>query len=141
MNKSKLNFFIEMFSKLTTAILLCSSVYIFCFNGFDATLGVAYIWGVLGISGLLSVAYLPFLNELSKKAYVIWTIVYALFANIVVMGAALLLGWVSVKVPSSIISMEIVFVVVYAMVWFFMWLSLKRSTQVLNDQLKKIQKL
>lgn len=141
MNKSKLNFFIEMFSKLTTAILLCSSVYIFCFNGFDATLDVAYIWGVLGISGLLSVAYLPFLNELSKKAYVIWTIVYALFANIVVMGAALLLGWVSVKVPSSIISMEIVFVVVYAMVWFFMWLSLKRSTQVLNDQLKKIQKL
>lgn len=130
-----------MFSKLTTAILLCSSVYIFCFNGFDATLGVAYIWGVLGISLLLSVAYLPFLNELSKKAYVIWTIVYALFANAVVMGAALLLGWVSVKVPSSIIGMEIVFVVVYAVVWFFMWLSLKRSTQVLNEQLKKVQKV
>lgn len=130
-----------MFSKLTTAILLCSSVYIFCFNGFDATLGVAYIWGVLGISLLLSVAYLPFLNELSKKAYIIWTIVYALFANAVVMGAALLLGWVSVKVTSSIIGMEIVFVVVYAVVWFFMWLSLKRSTQVLNEQLKKVQKV
>lgn len=141
MNKSKLNFFIEMFSKLTTAILICSSVYIFCFNGFDATLGVAYIWGVLGISLLLSVAYLPFLNELSKKAYIIWTIVYALFANIVVMGAALLLGWVSVKVPSSIIGMEIVFVVVYAVVWFFMWLSLKRSTQVLNEKLKEVQKV
>ncbi|MBQ0167965.1 MAG: DUF3021 family protein [Treponema sp.] len=141
MNKSKLNFFIEMFSKLTTAILLCSSVYIFCFNGFDATLGVAYIWGVLGISLLLSVAYLPFLNELSKKAYIIWTIVYALFANIVVMGVALLLGWVSVKVPSSIIGMEIVFIVVYAVVWFFMWLSLKRSAQVLNEKLKEVQKV
>lgn len=141
MNKSKLNFFIEMFSKLTTAILLCSSVYIFCFNGFDATLGVAYIWGVLGISLLLSVAYLPFLNELSKKAYIIWTIVYALFANIVVMGAALLLGWVSVKVPSSIIGMEIVYIVVYAVVWFFMWLSLKRSAQVLNEKLKEVQKV
>lgn len=141
MNKSKLNFFIEMFSKLTTAILLYSSVYIFCFNGFDATLGVAYIWGVLGISLLLSVAYLPFLNELSKKAYVIWTIVYALFANAVVMGVALLLGWVSVKVPSSIIGMEIVFIVVYAVVWFFMWLSLKRSAQVLNEKLKEVQKV
>lgn len=130
-----------MFSKLTTAILLCSSVYIFCFNGFDATLGVAYIWGVLGISLLLSVAYLPFLNELSKKAYIIWTIVYALFANIVVMGVALLLGWVSVKVPSSIIGMEIVFIVVYAVVWFFMWLSLKRSAQVLNEKLKEVQKV
>lgn len=139
MNKTKLNFFIEMFSKLTAAILLFSSVYIFCFNGFDTVLSVKYIWGVIGIALLLSVAYLPFLNELSRKSHIIWSIGYALFANAVVLGAALFLGWISVQVPSSIIGMEIVFVVVYAVVWFVMWLSLKRNTQLLNDQLKKVK--
>jgi len=140
MNKSKLSFFIVMFSILATAIFIFSSVYTVCFAGLDAVLSVKYIWGVLGISFVLTLAYLPFLSELSRTAYIIWNIVYFLFADFIVLLTGFFLGWFSLKHPVTIIGMEITFVVVFVTVWVTTYISIKHSAQKLNEQLKKIQK-
>ena len=97
-----------------------------------------YIWGVLAISLILSAAYLPLYSDLSKKAYIIGSVIYYVFADCVVLGVGLLLGWFRLEVPASIIGMEITFVVVSVSVFFIEYLSIKHSTHVLNDQLKKI---
>lgn len=138
MNKSKFSYFIHMFSMLTTAILVFSSIYILFFFGLNVEIKMKYIWGVLAISLILSTAYLPLYSDLSKKAYIIGSVIYYVFADCVVLGVGLLLGWFRLEVPASIIGMEITFVVVSVSVFFIEYLSIKHSTHVLNDQLKKV---
>lgn len=139
MNKSKISYFLTMFSIMVTAILIVSSIYIYCFRGMAYVLNVKYVWSVLGLSLGLSLGYLPFLSDLSRRAYVIWNIVYFFIADFIVLLVGFIQGWFSLARPSTIIGMEITFVLVYVIVWIVILISMKNSTQKLNDQLKKIQ--
>ncbi|MCQ2598339.1 MAG: DUF3021 domain-containing protein [Treponema sp.] len=141
MNKTKINFMIDMFAKLATAIFIFSSLYIFAFGGFDSVISVKYIWGVLAQSFLLTVAFLPFLSEkeMSKKKFLFCNIIYFIFADIVVLVSGLFLHWFSLEHPVTIIAMEIVFVLVYVSVYILMYFSSKRSVDKMNQQLKKMK--
>lgn len=83
MNKSKISFLIDMFAKLTTAIFLFSSLYIAIFNGINTSISFSYIWGVLGLSFLLTVAFIPLIpeKEISRKRLLICNICYFIFAD------------------------------------------------------------
>lgn len=141
MNKTKLNFFIEMFSKLSTAIFIFSSIYIFAFGGFNSVLSIKYIWGVLAQAFLLTLAYLPFLSEkeMGKKKFLICNIIYFICADIIVLVTGLFLEWFSLKHPVTIIAIEIIFVLVYATVYAVMYFSNKKSVDQMNQQLKKLK--
>lgn len=141
MNKSKFNFLLDMFAKLSTAIFLFSSIYIAIFNGIEKSMSVTYIWGVLAQAFLLTVAYIPLIpeTEFSKKRLLIINICYFIFADIVVLGFGLFLKWFSISHPVTIIAMEITFVVVFVVVYSIMYISAKSSAAKMNEQLKKIK--
>lgn len=141
MNKTKLNFLLDMFAKLSTAIFLFSSIYIAIFNGFEKSMSVTYIWGVLGQAFLLTVAYIPLIQEkeITKKRFLIYNICYFIFADLVVLGFGLFLKWFSLKHPVTILAMEITFVVVFAVVYMIMYFSAKSSAAKMNEQLKKLK--
>lgn len=141
MNKNILDQFIEMFAKLTTAIFIFSSIYISLFVGFSETLSVKYIWGVLFVSFIISVARIPFFyeKERSKLQYVILNIVYFFVTNSVVLLTGFFLHWFTLEKPETIIGMEITYIAVFAVVWGLIYISIKHSAQKLNEQLKKIK--
>lgn len=141
MNKSKLNFLIDLFAKITTVSFIFSSIYIFIFAGLETAFSVKYVWGILGESFILSVAYLPFVTEkeMPRKKYLICNILYFIFADLVVLGLGLYMGWFSLKRPATFIGMEINFVSVFVVVWAIMYLSAKNSATKMNEQLKKLK--
>lgn len=141
MNKNILNQFFEMFTKLTTVIFIFSSVYISIFVGFNDSLSVKYIWGVLFVALVISVARIPFFSEKerSKRQFLILNIIYFLITNAVVLATGFILHWFTLENPATIIGMEITYVLVFATVWFLIYISIKHSAQKLNDQLKKIK--
>jgi len=141
MNKTRFNFFIDMFSKLTTAIFLFSSIYIFLFNGFQKNLSVKFVWGILAEAFLITLGYLPLVTEkeMPKSRYLIFNILYFIFTDLVVLGFGFYFGWFSIKHPITIIAMEITFVITFAVVYLIMFMSVKRSTKKMNDQLKKLK--
>lgn len=141
MNKSKISFLIDMFAKLTTAIFLFSSLYIAIFNGINTSISFSYIWGVLGLSFLLTVAFIPLIpeKEISRKRLLICNICYFIFADVVVLGFGLLLNWFSLQHPVTIVAMEITFIVISIAVYLIMYFSAKNSAAKMNEQLKKMK--
>jgi len=141
MNKTRMSFFIDMFSKLTTAIFLFSSIYIYIFNGFQKNLSVKLIWGILAEAFLITLGYLPFVTEkeIPKTRYLILNILYFIFTDLVVLGFGFYFGWFSIRHPITIVAMEITFVITYAVVYLIMYMSVKRSAEKMNEQLKKMK--
>lgn len=141
MNNSRLSDFFDMFTKLATAIFLFSSLYILCFVGIEGAVSLKYVWGVLGISAVLSLAKIIIFpdRELPKATFLVCNIVYALFCNIVVLAVGLWLNWFSLNHPATIIGIEITFVVVFIVVWIAIYLSTKHSADQMNEQLKKLK--
>lgn len=142
MNKTRLRFFIDLFSKITTFSFIFSSAYILIFAGLETTFSVRYVWGILGQAFVLAAAYVPFVTEkeISKKKYLIYNILYFLFADLVVLGFGFYLGWFSLKRPATIVAMEINFILIFFTVWVIMYLSAKNSATKMNEQLKKLKK-
>lgn len=141
MNKSLVSAFIDMFAKLATAIFFFSSIYICIFSGIHGSVSLSYIWGVLLLSAILTAARLPFLKEkeMPRIPFLLWNIVYSVFANGVVLATGLWLGWFSLAHPITIIAMELLFVVIFITVWVVMYLSLRHSTEKMNSQLQKFK--
>lgn len=141
MNRTKISFLIDMFAKLTTAIFLFSSIYIFIFNGFEKNLSIKLIWGILAEAFFITVGYIPFLTdkEMSPKRYLISNIIFFIYADIVVLAFGFYFGWFSIKHPVTIVAMEITYFITYIVVYTVMYLSVKRSTDRMNQQLKKLK--
>lgn len=141
MNKIRLRFFIDMFSKLTTAIFIFSSIYIFLFAGFEKILSVKLIWGILAEAFLITLGYLPLITEkeMSKVKYLVSNILYFIYTDVVVLCFGFYFGWFSVRHPITIVAMEATFVITYAVVYVVMYLSVKHSADKMNEQLKKLR--
>lgn len=143
MYKTKLGYLMDLFSKITTFSFIFSSIYILIFAGTEENFSIRYIWGILGESFVLAAAYLPLITEkeLSKSRYLIYNILYFLFANVVVLGFGLYMGWFSLKRPATIIAMELNFLLVFITVWAVMYFSAKSSVNKMNEQLKKMKQM
>jgi len=141
LKNNRFSSFIDLFTKLSTAIFLFSSLYILFFVGFNAVVPLRYVWGVLGVSAVLSLANILLFpeRELPPAQFLLRTIGYALFCNVVVLGVGLWLRWFSLKAPATLIGLEITFAVVFAVVWGVMYLSTKRDTDKMNAQLQKLK--
>lgn len=141
MNKTKFNLFIDLFSKLTTAIFIVSSIYSFCFRGMNGVFSLKYIWGVLGLSFMLSALRMLFFieSEQSKKKVIVYNVLYFVLADIVVLLFGFFFEWFSFENPATLIGMQITFVTVSVIVWFSVYCSLKHSADKMNKQLKKLQ--
>lgn len=142
MNKEKINFFIDMFAKLCTAIFIFSSVYVFAFNGTEYVLSIQYVWGILCLSFLLTLTYMLFFSEkeLNAKNFLICNTIYFILADAEVLCTGFFLGWFSLQHLESVIAMEITFIVVFIVVWLVMYFSAMQSAKKMNEQLKKLRK-
>jgi len=130
-----------MFAKLATAIFLFSSIYILVFVGMGARVPLRYIWGVLGISAVLSLAKVLLFpeRELPARQFVFRTVFYAVFCNVVVLAVGFWLNWFTLKAPVTLIGMEICFFAVLIVMYVYMYLSAKYNAAKMNEQLKKMR--
>lgn len=135
--KEKISRLINLFCSITAAIFIFSSIYICIFWGINIQLPLAYIFGVLLIGLVSTLAYIPLLSdkEFSKLAMIVMNTLHFLFVNAVVLATGYFLEWFSAR---TLPAMELTIIVVYAAVnvisYFINDREAKKLTELLNKR-------
>lgn len=134
--KEKVSRLINLFCSITAAIFIFSSIYICIFWGVNTQLPLAYIFGVLFIGLVSTLAYIPLLSEkeLSKRAMVVMNTLHFLFVNAVVLATGYFLKWFSAR---TLPAMELTIIVVYAAVNVISYFINNREAKKLTELLNK----
>lgn len=135
----KIQILIKIFTRVVTAILLISSVYIYFFWGNEK------IWSLVDILCLLLIALasalciLPFLSkkEHSKNMTLLFNILYFLQVNIISLLIGFLRQWFSLENIISLFYFELVIILVYALVMFISYKIDNYEAKKMNEKLKE----
>lgn len=135
----KIQILIKIFTRVVTAILLISSVYIYFFWGNEK------IWSLVDILCLLLIALasalciLPFLSkkEHSKNMTLLFNILYFLQVNIISLLIGFLRQWFSLENIISLFYFELVIILVYALVMFINYKIDNYEAKKMNEKLKE----
>lgn len=135
----KIQILIKIFTRVVTAILLISSVYIYFFWGNEK------IWSLVDILCLLLIALasalciLPFLSkkEHSKNMTLLFNILYFLQVNIISLLIGFLRQWFSLENIVSLFYFELVIILVYALVMFINYKIDNYEAKKMNEKLKE----
>lgn len=135
----KIQILIKIFTRVVTAILLISSVYIYFFWGNEK------IWSLVDILCLLLIALasalciLPFLSkkEHSKNMTLLFNILYFLQVNIISLLIGFLRQWFSLENIVTLFYFELVIILVYALVMFINYKIDNYEAKKMNEKLKE----
>ena len=137
LNTRKLKELIALFSKTTTLIFICSSTYIALFYGLKVSLSISYIWGVLAISFLTTVSYIPFLRdrEPGKIQLIVSRIIFYIFVNIVVLCVGFYLDWLDTSNWKSIAGIVATVFCVHLVLWIVGYHQDSQTAAKMNEKL------
>ncbi len=131
-----------LFTRIATAVFTFSSVYIAICFGVKCTLDLSYIWGVLTVSVICSLARIPFMGEkeISKSKMLAANIIYFLFVNTTVLITGYYLKWFYFNELKMIIGMEITVILIYAAIIIIYYNADLQVSDKMNAKLKTRQK-
>jgi len=120
-------------------IVICSAIFI-SFLYPSAELDVFFLWQMIMIAVLCSLGDILYFSktELSKKQMKIRKSIHYLYCNLVVLGGAILFGWINAKVILQVIFMIILIAVVYIGVSITMFQKAEKVAENMNRKLSKI---
>ena len=130
-------------TRVITLIFIITTIFQRFIVHYEAHWGINDIWGVLfiGIVSGLGAGIFCGQKELSKVKAIVYQVSYFLILNAVLLFTGLYLGWF-VKELSSLISMEVMFIIIYvvvsALVYLLDYNEAKKINQKIQDR-KKIQ--
>ncbi len=106
----------------------------------DARINLALLWQVIIMSLISSLGSLIFASkkELGKKQMKIRQTIHAIYTIIVVLGIAILCGWVSVSSIVELIVMILMITGIYSSVCFMMFRQSEKEAEYINRRLRKI---
>jgi hypothetical protein len=138
MNRKLLSILLDVFARIATCIFIFSSIYITIFWGPHTDIGISYVWGVLFIALVCTLARIPllFTDTFSKTKIIVSNIVYFVFVNVLVIAVGYYLQWFDPSQRKMIVGIEITIFVVYLMV---MVVSYLLDLQTANKMNKKLQ--
>lgn len=139
---NKIGKFFTLFCTITTCIFLCSSIFILIIWGKDCTLSISYVLGVIGLSLVTSLLYIPLLTEkeLSKVQTIIFRIIYFIVTNVLVLIVGYKLHWFVINNIKMVIGMEITIICVFVLLNVVEYISGLSEAKKINDILSKRKK-
>ena len=132
----QLQYFINMFTKITTGTLLICAV-ILTLNGIEMWT-TRVLWHIILVglvTSLITMLALPD-KEYSKREGVIRYILHYVLITAAVLFFGNLFGWYNFTLPGCLIMCAAI-AAVYGFTWLTTWLSRKRSADELNRALEK----
>ena len=143
-NSEMLSIMINICTRVVTLIFLVATIFIklrFFGENTDAKWSTNDIWGVLLIGIVSGVLFGLFYikKNISKRMVVLLQVIYFLILNCILLFTGLYLGWF-VKKASSLIIMEVMFVLIYFSVTLLLYIfdfnEAKKINQKLQDRKK-----
>lgn len=140
MNRDILMRTFDRFAIITTLIFLFSGIFVAVFWGPNARLGLSYVFAVLILSFVLSVAYSPIeLDEkMSRKKRLVLNILFFLLVNVSVAGTGFYLEWFNMENKKMLAGFEFTILTVYAVTMLLTWIHDKQTADKMNDRLRHI---
>jgi len=135
----KLRSVLAHFSQMSTMIFLVSSIYIHHYQQFECCIDVTYIWGVLLLSFIFAVTYLPhyFDKELSKLQFAVFHFFYFIFINFSTLYTGYYLKWFSFKYKGSVIWMEGMIIFIFLLMLLGAYKKDLKQASIMNDRLRQ----
>lgn len=130
---------INTFTRVTSMIIVIEIIYIYFIFGENITLTIRDLLGVVGIgliSAISSILIIMSENK-SKPTRLIIQIIYFLIINASVITIGFFLKWFSFQYKESVIAMEFVILLVYAIVMFISYKIDSSDIKGINEILKK----
>lgn len=125
-----------IFTRVTTGIVIASTIFIGIFFGFDLVTG-NILWQVLACALICTLGSLIYPSkELSKNVMAILTVIYYIYINIIVLGCGLLFGWFNIRRLGMVIMMLILIALVFIVVWGISIYKSKRLADEMNRRLE-----
>ena len=135
---TRLKVFLDVFTKVTTCILLGAAAYC-SFFFYDGMFSRHLLWELLLVSFLTSLGVLFYTDDLNKKSMRLVCILHYLFNNVVVVGCGLWFGWIDAKNPLQIIGMVVLVAVIFSVVSVLSWKKAASEAEQMNERLVKYQ--
>lgn len=137
-----IEFMINMFTRITTLIIICAGIYIWIFWGPDVDLGYDILFGIPLIGALTSIpcTLLFYKDDLSKKSSLIRTVAFYLYINVIVFGFGKAFDWVRFDTPGMAIGMALDIMAVYLFVCLITYFLDWRVSDKMNKRLLQLQK-
>ena len=134
-----LNNFFNFFSKVTMLIFIFAYIYITEYFGFKKTcLKMIDIWGMLADGFLCSVFYIPLYlkNEMSKKNFIIFQIVYFFIITSISLFFGYKLCWYVVRIKSTVVWMIAMILIIYCLLLVSAFKYDSMQANLMNEKLK-----
>ena len=128
---------IQTYFYVLSGSIISTAIFISIFLP-DLYFNVEIIWQVIIVSAITSLGTLIYRSkrEISKKQMRIRHIVHYTYINVVVLGAAVMWGWVNVNRLSQIITLILLIAAVYFSVTTAMFSNEKRIAESINQRLR-----
>lgn len=135
---ARIKVFLDVFTKVTTCILLGAAAYC-SFFFYDGMFSRHLLWELLLVSFLTSLGVLFYTDDLNKKSMRLVCILHYLFNNVVVVGCGLWFGWIDAKNPLQIVGMVVLVAVIFSVVSVLSWKKAASEAEQMNERLVKYQ--
>lgn len=125
--------------RLAFAIFTFSSCYVGILNGPNDFVLLSYVWGILGISVVMAIGWIPFMGEkeLSKNQMFFGKLLYFIITNIVVFVEGYYLHWFCFESKISVICLEACVIFVLIAMNLGSYIANKREANKMTEILRK----
>ena len=132
--------FVRTYAYVVLGVIISTATFITIFYP-GISLSVALLWQTLACSFVCTLGNILWwmTRGLSKTEVFIRIAVHYLYINVVVFGSAILFNWIDYDNPVMIISMFVMVLVVFVVVFLATWYYGKRISEMMNRGLKAYQ--
>lgn len=133
--------FVRTYAYVVLGVIISTATFITIFYP-GISLSVALLWQILACSFVCTLGNILWwmTRRLSKTEVIIRIAIHYLYINVVVFGSAILFNWIDYDNPVMIISMFVMVLVVFVVVFLATWYYGKRISDMMNRGLKAYQK-
>lgn len=136
--KSKIYALFTVFTRVCTFSFIFSSLYILIVFGRYSLLNLNYIWGILLISFVSTVGYIPFLSEkeLSKVYLILARVIYFILIDASVLFVGYYLQWYMIQEIKTVVGIELSVIASLICIETVSFILDKNKAKSMNEKLK-----
>jgi len=141
MFRRKMRYLIDIFSMVTTCMVIAVAVFTSIINPIERIEAVI-LWQIPAVSAAIALTTLiyPWDIYLGKRKIAVRTAVHYILVNAIVLGTGVLFGWFDPRDIRSDIAMVVTIAVIYAIVSGISWTRSARDAKKMNEKLKEYMK-
>ncbi len=135
---ARLKLLFDVFSKVTTGILLGAAIYCSLFFS-DGMFSRYLLWELLLVSFLTSLGTLFYTDDINKRSMKVACVLHYLFNNVIVVGCGLWFEWIDAGNLLQIMGMVVLVALIFGIVSMLSWKKASREAEQMNERLVQYQ--